>query len=66
MELELRSYNDYADLTKKYLRNYNTFKLTEKMLEEDIRSKEQILSASLDVGQQWQGMAMLRKAATLS
>ena len=50
MTLELRSYNDYADLTKKYLRNYHTFKLTEKMLEEDIRSKEQILSASLDVG----------------
>ena len=47
--LEYVQYNDYEDLTKKYLRKYNTFKLTAKALEEDINTKEQILASSLDV-----------------
>lgn len=42
--------NDYIDLTKKYLRKYHVFQLTAKALEDDIKIKEQILSASLDVG----------------
>lgn len=47
--MEHIQHNDYEDLTKKYLRKYNTFKLTAKALEEDINTKEQILAASLDV-----------------
>lgn len=42
--------NDYIDLTKKYLRKYHVFQLTAKALEDDIKSKENILSASLDLG----------------
>ena len=50
MSVEISNYNDYVFLTKKYLRNYNKFKLTAKVLEEDIQSKERLLDESLDVG----------------
>lgn len=44
------NYNDYIFLTKKYLRNYNKFKLTAKVLENDIQSKEKLLDESSDIG----------------
>lgn len=50
VSVEISKYNDYIFLTKKYLQNYNKFKLTAKVLEEDIRSKEKMLSESLDIG----------------
>lgn len=42
-------YNDYIFLTKKYLRNYNKFKLAAKVIENDIQSKEKILNESSDI-----------------
>ncbi len=50
MLVEISNYNDYIFLTKKYLQNYNKFKLTAKVLEEDILSKEKMLNEFLDVG----------------
>lgn len=50
MALEQGKYNDYIDLTKKYLRNYNKFKAAAEALEKDIQSKEELLAGSLDVG----------------
>lgn len=47
--MELNNYNDYILLTKKYLRNYNKFKLTAQVLEKDIQNRERLLDDSLDI-----------------
>lgn len=48
--MEVSMYNDYMFLAKRYLRNYNKFKLTAKVLEKDIADRERMLEASGDVG----------------
>ena len=45
----MREYNDYVSLTKRYLKNYNQFKVSVENMKEDIRSLEESIEKSLHV-----------------
>ncbi|WP_027406178.1 hypothetical protein [Anaerovibrio sp. RM50] len=45
----MREYNDYVSLTKRYLKNYNQFKVSVENMKEDIRSLEESIEKSLNV-----------------